>query len=307
MSLLSVSCRACRSSLGGTFGHIGPSCTFATTSTARDAPLPSRDWGRIPRAGPSSNDGGRPAPRAPQRRNPNQQSDNQGAGSGSGSGGGARRNRGSKMGWNGNTKPAPSFGLRNRASEPAQQGEKKDLTAYLKDWNVSVQSPSGPLGEADRSSPRGSASSSTSTPRFSTPDAEDESSDRRSRFGDRGVRESRGFEASRRSGDGDFVINRNTRQWSKKGKERETDHHRPPPGDKRPVKPKKGGEKVKAVEKEVYIPSTVTVSRLADIFGVKICTSTSTLWNVKLMCGSQPADEDDALGNERRPTSSRFL
>jgi hypothetical protein len=36
-------------------------------------------------------------------------------------------------------------------------------------------------------------------------------------------------------------------------------------------RPKRVAQK-KETEKEVYVPSTVTVSRLADIFGVKICT-----------------------------------
>lgn len=270
MSLLSVSCRACRSTLGGSLSHSGPSCSFATSSTVRQGtPLPSRDWGRLPRAGPSSNDNGRPAPRPPQRRMP---SDHQSGGQGSGSGSGNRKVRGPKIGWNGNTTKPSGFGLRNRAPEGQPQEKKEDLTAHLKSWNLSAQSRPEPVDESDRilqPTERGFARSPIS-------EGEDDGdrTDRRARFGDKGVRESRGFEASRRtSGDGEFVINRNTRQGSKKGKERESDHHRSPLSidTKRPVKPKKGAEKIRAVEKEVYIPSTVTVSRLADIFGVKIC------------------------------------
>lgn len=292
MSLLSVSCRACRATLGGTISHAGTSCSFATTSPARQgsgsgSPLPSRDWTRVPRAGPSSSaDNGRPAPRAPQRRTPSdQQGNNQGSGygngNGSGSGAGARRGRGQKIGWNGSPKPASSFGLRNRAAEGAPQEKKEDLTAHLKSWNLSVQSTPNTSNARDVDDDDTNRSSPRSNSRFSTPDADEDGSDRRSRFGDtRTVRESRGFEASRRtSQDGDFVINRNTRQGqgSKKGKEKESDHHRSPlAGDaKRPIKSKKGTEKVRAVEKEVYIPSTVTVSRLADIFGVKICMSSA--------------------------------
>jgi hypothetical protein len=94
---------------------------------------------------------------------------------------------------------------------------------------------------------------------------------RRLKPGEKG--ESRSFDAVRRSsGGGDFSLNRNARQGSKKGKEREYE------GVKSSSAPRKGDktkkpttQKAKAAEKEVYIPSTVTVSRLADIFGVKIC------------------------------------
>lgn len=252
--------------MSSSVSHTGPSCSFTTTSTARQGtPLPARDWSRIPRAGPSSsNEGSRPAPKAPQRRNPSNHQNNHGTG--------GRPGRVQKVGWNGTVKQT-SFGLRNKGAPEAPRERKEDLTESLKKWNLSASSaPSQSHDEVDDTRDYQQGSSRFSNPARTDDDTEDRHN-RRLKSGER-PREARGFEASRRaSQDGDFVINRNTRQGSKKGKEREHDHRTPTAEIKRPFKPKKGTERVKAAEKEVYIPSTVTVSRLADIFGVKICKS----------------------------------
>lgn len=119
---------------------------------------------------------------------------------------------------------------------------------------------------ADRFSNNGNANDRQDEPEH------DNRHGRRLKPGERG--ESRSFDAVRRSlGDADFSLNRSSRQGSgsKKGKEREQPRDMGRKGDKDKDKPKRTGQKVKEAEKEVYIPSTVTVSRLADIFGVKIC------------------------------------
>jgi translation initiation factor IF-2 len=60
-------------------------------------------------------------------------------------------------------------------------------------------------------------------------------------------------------------------------------------------------------EKEVFIPSTVTVGRLAYIFDVKLCTSRMLLFSGIQADGySQSADEDDETRNERGSKKSRL-
>jgi hypothetical protein len=147
--------------------------------------------------------------------------------------------------------------------------------AQLTKWNVSAAPPSGPSsvpiveeeGQTRYTKPSPAERYANNQ---EEPDTETRHG-RRLKPGEKG--ESRSFDAVRRSsGDGDFSLNRNARQGSKKGKEREFEGMRsasvPRKGDK--LK-KPTSQKTKAAEKEVYIPSTVTVSRLADIFGVKIC------------------------------------
>lgn len=76
------------------------------------------------------------------------------------------------------------------------------------------------------------------------------------------------------------------RHGSKKGKEREFGNDRNTRSDmtKKTDKPKRA-QKAKETEKEVYVPSTVTVSRLADIFGVKICKSSyTTCTDIQSIC-----------------------
>lgn len=122
------------------------------------------------------------------------------------------------------------------------------------------------------------------------------------------------------SQDGEFSLNRNIRHGpsSRKGKERE--HHQQQnydtsrsAGARKTGKTKRAGnEKAREAEKEVYIPSTVTVSRLADIFGKKICTSyllglVRVRNHLLIMAISSFADPHDAAGHERGPAQSRLL
>ena len=166
-------------------------------------------------------------------------------------------------------------GNKNRNSPRTPAGRKTneaprqrdDLFTSLKKWNVSVAPE--PVEEDQREErPRLSPAE-----RFNNDEEPelDTRHGRRLKPGEKG-RESRSFEAVKRAGGADFSLDRGHR-GSKKGKEREFDS-RNTPRDlvKKADKPKRV-QKAKETEKEVYVPSTVTVSRLADIFGVKICKS----------------------------------
>jgi hypothetical protein len=262
MSLLATTSSRGRSLASAQLCRAGPS--FSTTpATLQGKALPATDWSR-PSGSSTSNrnirnqDTSSPQPRGPRApRRPNAKDAITPAG------GGPRNNR-----------PNGGFGMGNRNRFPAQPPP-GDLQDHLKKWNVSaVSKPSNSATDKEAAPSRPSAAErfGNSNNQQDEPDL-DNRHGRRLKPGERG--ESRSFDAVRRSSsDGDFSLNRNSRQGSKKGKEREhapRDLARKGPTDK----PKaKTGQKVKATEKEVYIPSTVTVSRLADIFGVKICMYT---------------------------------
>lgn len=178
-----------------------------------------------------------------------------------------------KIGWNGAVKQS-SFGMKREGNQWSDPGEKKDdLATSLLKWNTSAATPVGRPDDPDDHQPTDHSSRSTFSPADEYQVDKDDRHGRRLRPGDR-ARESRGFEALRRNSDtGEITFNRNIRHGSKKGKEREHDQ-RPSLRDsviRKADKPRRTVEKAKEAEKEVYIPSTVTVSRLADIFGVKIC------------------------------------
>lgn len=160
----------------------------------------------------------------------------------------------------------------NDRSQP--QGKKDDLATSLLKWNMSAAAPSTPQDDSDSSSRVREPRSAPSAPGEFEAETEDRHG-RRLKPHEK-ARESRSFEAMRRtSGDGEITLNRSIRQGSRKGKEREHEQRVSPRDNlsKKVDKPRRTVVKTKEAEKEVYIPSTVTVSRLADIFGVKICMS----------------------------------
>jgi hypothetical protein len=168
-----------------------------------------------------------------------------------------------------------------------------DLFTSLKKWNVSA-APERRDSEEVKREERPRLSPAERFNNDEEPDL-DTRHGRRLKPGEKG-RESRSFEAVKRAGGADFSLDRGHRQGSKKGKEREYDgRNTPRDAIKKADKPRRTVQKAKETEKEVYVPSTVTVSRLADIFGVKICESSGSE-SGSSSCLSQSTNENDAFG-----------
>jgi hypothetical protein len=272
--MLSVCCRGGRCLGASHIPMAGPSslsraCLSTSTPVPNGKPLPVTDWSRP--AGSSSsgsrpprNDRGPRPPRPPPR--DGQRPPRQGPSFGiMPRGGDAKRTNGPRT---------PSA----RSGKPTQGGA-EDLASQLQKWNISAaperrnNQEEGGDGESTRRLPVSERFNNDEEPELDTRHG------RRLKPGEKGL--SRSFDAVRKaSGGGDFSLDRgHARHGSKKGKEREFESNRNTRLDpaKKVDKPKRS-QKAKETEKEVYIPSTVTVSRLADIFGVKICTSNCAAW-----------------------------
>ena len=183
-------------------------------------------------------------------------------------------------------RPMPSFGMMPRGGQKsngprtpsARSGTQDkpdggDLASNLQKWNLSAAPAKRNTQEGDEKAPTRRLSMSERFDNEEEPEL-DTRHGRRLKPGEKGL--SRSFDAVKKaSGGGDFSLDRgHGRQGSKKGKEREFDSNRNSRLDlaRKADKPRRM-QKAKETEKEVYVPSTVTVSRLADIFGVKICES----------------------------------
>ena len=246
-------------------------CISTSTPALNSKPLPVTDWSKP--AGSSSsgsrpprNDRGprspKPPPREGQRPPPRdgQRPPRQGPAFGIMPRGGGDPKRT-------NNPRTPS----TRSGKP-NPGGGEDLASQLQKWNISAaperrnNQEEGGQGESTRRTPVSERFNNEEEPELDTRHG------RRLKPGEKGL--SRSFDAVRKaSGGGDFSLDRgHARHGSKKGKEREFDNNRNTRLDptKKVDKPKRV-QKSKVTEKEVYVPSTVTVSRLADIFGVKIC------------------------------------
>jgi hypothetical protein len=301
--------------------NLSQACLSTTTPIYNGKPLPVTDWSRP--AGPSSssrpprNDRGPHQPRSPRNDQGPQQSRS------------PRNARGQQQ-------PRPPPGDQDRPSRPRQgpfpgmmpresnrsngprtpsvrgaiqsRPARDDLATSLKKWNVSAapekrddQREDGET-EGNRRLPVSERFNNEEEPELDTRHG------RRLKPGEKGL--SRSFDAVRKaSGGGDFSLDRgHARHGSKKGKEREFESNRSPRLDpsKKADKPKRT-QKAKQTEKEVYVPSTVTVSRLADIFGVKICKSSSLALWVVLTTNSQPSNPDDAFRDGGRSAETRLL
>lgn len=159
-----------------------------------------------------------------------------------------------------------------------------DLASQLQKWNVSA----APVRRNNQEDGGDESARRPVSERFNNDEQPelDTRHGRRLKPGEKGL--SRSFDAVRKaSGGGDFSLDRgHARHGTKKGKEREFGNDRSTRLDltKKAEKPKRA-QKAKETEKEVYVPSTVTVSRLADIFGVKICKSSYTAYtDIQSIC-----------------------
>jgi hypothetical protein len=271
--MLSVCCRGGRCLGTAHLPMAGPSslsraCLSTSTPVLDGKPLPVTDWSRPVGSSsngnrPPRNDRGPRTPRPPPREG--QRPPRQGSSFGIMPKGEQNRPNGART---------PSA----RSEKPAQSS-RDDLTTHLRKWNVSV-APERRNNQEGNSEEEPARRPSVSE-RFNNDEEPelDTRHGRRLKPGEKGL--SRSFDAVRKaSGGGDFSLDRgHARHGSKKGKEREFENNRNTRLDpaKKVDKPKRS-PKAKETEKEVYVPSTVTVARLADIFGVKICKSILTAW-----------------------------